>query len=77
MHVQKLSVSLPNNLIQFVEEYQKRHGCESRSQVLHAALTLLKQRELERAYEDAYAEMVEEAAIWDAVSADGLDDETW
>jgi metal-responsive CopG/Arc/MetJ family transcriptional regulator len=74
MSVAKLSVSLPDSLAGFVENYRKKWGLRSRSQVFEEALKLLQSRELEAAYRAAAAE---QDNSWDAVSSDGLPDETW
>jgi antitoxin ParD1/3/4 len=75
MQAEKLSVSLPAALLNFVEGYQATHNLASRSQVIQMALTLLQAQELEAAYRDAAAES--NIADWDCTIADGLSDETW
>jgi antitoxin ParD1/3/4 len=74
MNVEKLSISLPPSLVQFVENYKRNKGCKSRSQVIEEALELLRNRELEAAYREASAEVDND---WDVTVADGLTDETW
>jgi antitoxin ParD1/3/4 len=74
MNVEKLSISLPPPLVQFVENYKQNKGCKSRSQVIEEALELLRNRELEFAYQQASAEV---DSAWDVTVADGLADETW
>lgn len=74
MHSEKLSISLPLSLVQFVENYKVAKGCKSRSQVIEEALELLRFRELEDAYRKASKEV---DADWDVTLADGLTDETW
>ncbi|NEU76347.1 CopG family transcriptional regulator [Hassallia byssoidea VB512170] len=74
MHSEKLSISLPLSLVQFVENYKVAKGCKSRSQVIEVALELLRLRELEDAYRDASKEV---DADWDVTVADGLTDKTW
>lgn len=74
MNVEKLSISLPPSLVEFIENYKVSKGCKSRSQVIEEALELLRNRELEEAYRQASAE-VDNA--WDVTVADGLADETW
>jgi antitoxin ParD1/3/4 len=56
MYAEKLSVSLPAALAEFVEQYRTTHACKSRSQVIEHALLLLRQRELEQAYGEAARE---------------------
>jgi metal-responsive CopG/Arc/MetJ family transcriptional regulator len=74
MSVAKLSVSLPDSLAGFVENYQKKRGLKSRSQVFEEAIKLLRSRELEAAYREAGAEYDK---AWEAAASDGLADETW
>ena len=75
MHAEKVSISLPESLLRFVEQYRVAHHCKTRSQVFEEALELLRARELEEAYREADQEA--DTALWDAVTADGLADETW
>ncbi|MGI8499620.1 MAG: CopG family transcriptional regulator [Hassallia sp.] len=74
MHSEKLSISLPLSLVQFVENYKLAKGCKSRSQVIELALELLRLRELEEVYCEASKEI---DADWDVTLADGLTDEMW
>jgi len=74
MYVEKLSVSLPSPLIQFIEVYREAHQCRSRSQVLETALELLRERELEKAYAKASLEVDHD---FDSTTGDGLSDESW
>jgi antitoxin MazE9 len=72
----KLSVSLPEDDVAFVDEYAHRLGSASRSSVLHHAIGLLRMAELEDAYANAFDEWERagEAAEWNATSADGIAD---
>ncbi len=74
MQAEKLSVSLPLSLVQFIESYKTAHHYKSRSQVIQEALELLRQRELETAYQQASQEVDSD---WDVTLADGLADQTW
>lgn len=74
MQSQKLSISLPPSLVQFIEHYRAIAGLQSRSMVIVEALKLLQERELEQAYRDA-AQEVDPA--WEVTVKDGLTDETW
>lgn len=71
----KLSVSLPEDDVEFLDTYAQSQGIESRSAVVHKAVGLLRLSELGEAYEDAFASWSAEgeAAAWDAVAADGLE----
>ena len=73
MSVAKLSVSLPDSLAGFVENYRKKRGL-NRSQVFEEALKLLRSRELEAAYREANEEADRE---WENTIGDGLADEAW
>ena len=73
MSVTKLSVSLPDGLVGFVESYRKKRGL-NRSQIFEEAIKLLRSRELEADYREADAEFDKE---WENTIADGLADEAW
>jgi len=70
----KVSVSLPEDDIEFLDSYAKRRGHQSRSAVLHRAVTLLRTSELGDAYADAWDRWSAsgEAEAWEAVVADGV-----
>lgn len=74
MQSQKISISLPQELVTFIEHYKESTGCQSRSQVISKALLLLQSQELEQAYREASYE-VDEA--WETTVEDGLRDKTW
>jgi len=74
MQTEKLSISLPTTLVQFIEQYKVVHGCKTRSQVVAEALQFLCNQELEQAYREA---SVETDSAWESTAADGLNDETW
>ena len=70
----KVSVSLPGEDVEFLDEYAKKQGYESRSAVLHKAVRLLRATELSAAYENAWREWADsgDAELWESTSADGL-----
>lgn len=70
----KVSVSLPGEDVEFLDEYAKKEGYESRSAVLHKAVRLLRATELSAAYENAWREWADsgDAELWESTSADGL-----
>jgi Arc/MetJ-type ribon-helix-helix transcriptional regulator len=70
----KVSVSLPDEDVEFLDAYAGAKGFGSRSAVLHKAVRLLRAAELGAAYEDAFTEWEESgaAADWDQTAADGL-----
>jgi Arc/MetJ-type ribon-helix-helix transcriptional regulator len=70
----KLSVSLPDEDVEFLDAYARTQGIASRSAVVHRAILLLRSHELGPEYEAAFAEWEQtgDAAVWDATAADGL-----
>jgi Arc/MetJ-type ribon-helix-helix transcriptional regulator len=70
----KLSVSLPDEDVGFLDAYASEQGFRSRSAVLHKAVRLLRAAELGAAYEEAFVEWEQsgESATWDVTAADGL-----
>lgn len=70
----KLSVSLPDDDVEYLDEYARAQQLESRSAALHKAVRLLRASELGSAYEDAWMEWAEsdDDQHWDAVVDDGL-----
>jgi Arc/MetJ-type ribon-helix-helix transcriptional regulator len=69
----KLSVSLPEEDVAFLDAYAESQGIESRSAVLHKALRALRATELGAAYEDAWTEWdATEAEAWETTVADGI-----
>ena len=70
----KLSVSLPEADVAFLDEYARRQGIESRSAALHRAVRLLRTTGLSSAYEDAWDEWRRspDADLWESTSADGF-----
>ena len=75
MHALKLSISLPQQQCEFIQQYQIEHHYKTRSEVIREALYLLQQADLEAHYCEANKE-IEDA--FDITAADGLDEhETW
>ena len=70
-----MSVSLPDEDIEFLDTYVKDHAAGSRSAALHEAVGLLRAAQLVGAYEDAWAswDSSGDAEAWDTALADGLD----
>lgn len=71
----KVSVSLPEEDVDFLDAYVKDQGVESRSAALHKAVSLLRDTQLGSAYEDAWDSWSSsgDSEAWDAALADGLD----
>jgi Arc/MetJ-type ribon-helix-helix transcriptional regulator len=72
----KLSVSLPDEDVAFLDEYAAREGAASRSSAIHEAIGMLRNASLEEDYAAAWDEWeaTEDAALWDAAAADGITD---
>ena len=70
----KLSVSLPDEDVEFLDEYARTQGYASRSAVVHRAVRLLRASELGNAYADAWQEWSEtvDRDAWDATVGDGV-----
>jgi Arc/MetJ-type ribon-helix-helix transcriptional regulator len=70
----KLSVSLPDEDVEFLDAYAASAGFASRSAVLHRAVRLLRSAELGPAYEEAFAEWEQTSAgrDWESTTGDGL-----
>jgi Arc/MetJ-type ribon-helix-helix transcriptional regulator len=69
----KVSVSLPEDDVEFLDAFAQSQGIESRSAVVHRAVGLLRASELGDAYEDAFASFSDEDGdFWDVAAADGL-----
>jgi len=70
----KVSVSLPEDDVDFLDSYAQEQGMDSRSAVLHKAVGLLRTAQLAGAYEDAWESWTGsgDAEAWESVTADGL-----
>lgn len=69
----KLSVSLSDEDVEFLDEYARTQGYRSRSAVVHRAVGLLRAAELGEAYADAWREWSDgDAAAWDVAVGDGV-----
>lgn len=70
----KVSVSLPEEDIEFLDSYAQAQGIASRSAAVHQAVKLLRAAQLGDAYEEAWASWAssDDAAAWDSAAADGL-----
>ena len=70
----KVSMSLPGEDVQFLDEYAKEQGLESRSAALHRAIRLLRTAELGGTYEAAWKEWAAEDddTLWESTTGDGL-----
>jgi Arc/MetJ-type ribon-helix-helix transcriptional regulator len=70
----KVSVSLPEADVAYLDAYARSQGLDSRSAVLHQAIRLLRANELSDAYEDAWQDWDSEAdaELWNTTTIDGL-----
>jgi Arc/MetJ-type ribon-helix-helix transcriptional regulator len=69
----KVSISLPDDDVDFLDAYATEHGLVSRSAAVHRAVRLLKAAGLGAAYEEAWTEWAEaDEEAWSATAADGF-----
>ena len=70
----KLSVSMVEEDVAFIDEYAKAHKAPSRSAVLHEAVDLLRASQLSDAYAAAWQEWdsSEDAEDWETTVGDGI-----
>ncbi|HEY0452513.1 ribbon-helix-helix domain-containing protein [Actinophytocola sp.] len=69
----KLSVSLPEEDVAFVDQYVERTGEPSRSSAIQRAIALLRAAELEDEYASAFEEVDRaETEAWDRAVGDGV-----
>ena len=71
----KVSISLPDDDLEFLDGYTQQTGLASRSAAVQKAIRLLRTAELSAQYAAAYEEWAnsEDAALWETTIADGLD----
>jgi Arc/MetJ-type ribon-helix-helix transcriptional regulator len=68
----KVSVSLPEKDVDFLDSYADSKGFASRSAVVQKAVRLLRASELGPAYEDAWDEWSKDSSAWESTANDGL-----
>ncbi len=70
----KISVSLPDEDVEFLDNYAQSEGYDSRSAVVHSAVRMLRSSKLGDAYADAWLEWEEsdDGALWEKTTSDGL-----
>lgn len=70
----KVSVSLPSEDIEYLDEYAREQRLGSRSAALHKAVRLLRAAELGAEYESAWEEWdaSDDSRSWDETVGDGL-----
>jgi Arc/MetJ-type ribon-helix-helix transcriptional regulator len=69
-----LSVSLPDEDVEYLDSSAHAQGLQSRSAALLKAVRLLRASELGAAYEEAWTEWADgdDTHVWEATTADGL-----
>ena len=68
----KLSVSIDEDQVAFIDQYAASHDVGSRSAVIQRALTLLRANELRDSYIEAFREWSDEdRELWDSTLTDG------
>ena len=69
----KLSVSMSDDDVEFIDKYASEHGVESRSGVMQRAVSMLRVTELGDDYAAAWTEWAaDDTGAWDVVVADGI-----
>jgi len=70
----KVSISLPEDDIEFLDSYAHAQGIASRSAAMHKAVSLLRAAQLGTAYEDAWESWAAagEADAWETAAGDGM-----
>jgi Arc/MetJ-type ribon-helix-helix transcriptional regulator len=70
----KLSVSLPDDDVAFLDEFAEQTGIESRSAVVQRAIAMLRAADLARDYEAAFLEWhaSDDSGLWDRATGDGM-----
>ncbi|HEX6197881.1 MAG TPA: antitoxin [Jiangellaceae bacterium] len=70
----KLSVSLRDEDVEFLDQYSREHQIGSRSAALARAVKLLRAAQLGPSYAQAWREWDEsgEAEVWESTASDGL-----
>lgn len=71
----KLSVSIRDEDVEFIDRYADEHGVATRSRVVQRALSMLRAAELSDDYADAWQEWsAADGDAWEATVGDGLDE---
>lgn len=71
----KLSVSLPDDDVAYLDALVEESAAESRSAALHRAVSVLRESRLEQAYAAAWQEWSADGNVesWESTAGDGLD----
>ena len=70
----KISVSLPRDDVEFLDDYVRSQGVGSRSAVVRKAVGLLRTSDLGAAYEETWQEWIDsdEESLWETAIGDGI-----
>lgn len=70
----KISISLPDKDVEFLDDHARAEGYQSRSAVVQRAVRLLRSSELGDAYAEAWGEWDDsgDADLWDTAVSDGV-----
>ena len=74
----KLSISLPEKDVAYIDRHLADHDEPSRSAVIRKAIERLRDEELREAYGELCKEWgTEDDLLWETTVGDGLEDEEW
>lgn len=74
----KLSISLPEKDVAYIDRHLADHDEPSRSAVIRKAIERLRSEELREAYGELCKEWgTEDDLLWETTVGDGLEDEEW
>jgi len=75
----KLSVSLPEDDVRFIDAYSRDAQLNSRSAAIQKAVQSLRESLLAEEYDQMFSDSgyLAETDAWNSTAADGLDDEAW
>jgi Arc/MetJ-type ribon-helix-helix transcriptional regulator len=76
MVAMKVSLSIPDEDVRFLDNFAREHGITSRSAAVQRSIALLRESELGNQYEAAWDEWYasEDAELWDSITGDGMTD---
>jgi Arc/MetJ-type ribon-helix-helix transcriptional regulator len=70
--ITRISATIPENLITFLDMYREQHALDSRSAALVAAVEALRERELQRGYAELGQAQRENLETYPPDTTDGL-----
>jgi metal-responsive CopG/Arc/MetJ family transcriptional regulator len=73
--ITRISATLPENLVAFLDTYREEHALESRSAALAAAIEALRERELQRGYRELGQAQRQNLETYPPDNTDGLEPE--